>query len=334
MTVAGTVAMGSSFLRNRIINGDMRIDQRNAGVSVTNIAGGNYSVDRWGMFATQTSKFTAQQNAGSVAPPAGFPNYVGITSSSAYTLLSTDQFVLYQAIEGLNVSDLAWGSANARTITLSFWARSSLTGTFSGGLYNSAANRSYPFTYTISSANTWEQKFITVAGDTTGTWLVDNGVGIVVAFSLGTGANFQSTANTWAAGNFKNVSGAVNIVSTNGATFYITGVQIEAGTAATPFERRQFGQELALCQRYYQVGTVDARTYGTASQFYVQSYMTPPMRAVPTAAFTAAASASTNISGTPTLTVNDASTSLRLAYQATATADTFYIRAYSLAAEL
>ncbi len=227
----------------------MRIDQRNAGASGT---ANQYTVDRFAYFGAAASKGTWQQNAGSVTPPAGFTNYWGFTSSSAYTVGATEQFNLYQPVEGFNVSDLAWGTANAKTVTLSFWVRSSLTGTFGGSIYNSAVNRSYPYSYTISSANTWEYKTITVSGDTSGTWLTTNGVGLYLNFSLGAGSTVSGTAGAWAATRYDSATGATSVVGTNGATFYITGVQLEVGTAATPFERRQYGQELALCQRYYE----------------------------------------------------------------------------------
>ena len=248
----GTTTGYYSF-KNRIINGAMVIDQRNAGASVTQGTGNSYVVDRFLIGGTVTSKFTAQQNAGSVTPPTGFINYLGCTSSSAYSVGASETFNMQQRIEGLNVADLGWGTANAKTVTLSFWVRSSLTGTFGGSLRNSAADRSYPFTYTISAANTWEQKSITVAGDTTGTWLTTSGIGINVTFSLGTGSTLSGTANAWAAGNFPSATGAVSVVGTNGATFYITGVQLEVGSTATSFDYRPYGTELALCQRYYQI---------------------------------------------------------------------------------
>jgi hypothetical protein len=236
--------------RNRIINGDMRIDQRNAGASVTPTSG-QYLVDRWLAGVTQASKFSVQQNAGSVTPPAGFTNYLGVTSLSAYSIVSSDIFFIAQRIEGLNCADLAWGTANAKTVTLSFWVRSSLTGTFGGSLANSGSTRSYPFTYTISAANTWEQKSVTIAGDTSGTWLTTNGIGINVHFSLGSGSTYSGTAGAWAAANYTSATGATSVVGTNAATFYITGVQFEVGSVATPFERRDYGRELMLCQRYY-----------------------------------------------------------------------------------
>ena len=238
--------------RNRIINGDMRIDQRNAGASVTPALGGFvYTVDRWNAYVTQNSKCTIQQNAGSVTPPVGFTNYLGVTSSSAYSIGSTDLFLLNQAVEGFNTADLAWGTANAKTVALSFWVRSSLAGTFGGALLNNAADRSYPFSYSIPTANTWTQISVTIAGDTTGTWLTTNGLGIRVAFGFGVGSTYSATAGSWAAGQYWSATGATSVVGTSGATFYITGVQLEPGSTATPFERRSYGQELALCQRYY-----------------------------------------------------------------------------------
>jgi hypothetical protein len=244
------MAMGSSFMRNRIINGAMVIDQRNAGASGT---ASGYTVDRFAYYGSQASKGTWQQNAGSVTPPAGFKNYLGFTSSSAYSVLSTDEFEFYQSIEGYNVADLGWGAAGAQTVTLSFWVRSSLTGTFGGALQNSAANRSYPYSYTISAANTWEQKTITVPGDTSGTWLTTNGIGIAVYFGLGVGSTKSGTAGAWSGSYLTSATGATSVVGTNGATWYITGVQLEVGSVATPFEREIYSNTLAKCQRYYQV---------------------------------------------------------------------------------
>jgi hypothetical protein len=245
-------AGNASTMKNRIINGAMVIDQRNAGASVTATTSFPFSVDRWQLIATQNSKYTAQQNAGSVTPPAGFSNYIGITSSSAYSITSTDQFRIIQNIEGFNTADLGFGTANAKTVTLSFWVRSSLTGTFGGALTNDVYSRSYPFSYTISSANTWEQKSITVAGDTTGTWVgATNGSGMVVNLSFGIGSTLSSTAGAWAAGTYVSATGATSVVGTSGATFYITGVQLEVGSSATGYEYRQYTTELQLAQRYY-----------------------------------------------------------------------------------
>jgi len=239
--------------RNRIINGAMEIDQRNAGASVTISTDNIYTLDRWlaRTDAAAASKYSIQQNAGSVTPPVGFTNYLGVTSLSSYSSSSTNYYFITQYIEGFNIADLDWGTANAKTVTLSFQVYSSLTGTFSGSIINGGFNRSYPFTYSIPVANTWTTVSVTIAGDTTGTWLTNNGRGLQTRFNLGSGSSLLTTANSWQAGSFIGVTDSVSVVGTNGATFYITGVQLEKGSTATPFERRQFGTELALCQRYY-----------------------------------------------------------------------------------
>jgi hypothetical protein len=278
--------------KNRIINGAMMIDQRNAGASVTPTSG-QYTIDRWKGTLTQASKYSIQQNAASVTSPVGFINYLGITSLSAYSIVAGDSFSVNQVIEGLNVSDLGWGTANAQTVTLSFWVRSSLTGTFGGALRNSAQNRSYPFSYTVSSANTWEQKSVPIAGDTTGTWLTNNGIGIELSFGLGVGSTFSNTAGAWAAGNFTSATGATSVVGTNGATFYITGVQLEKGTTATSFDYRPYGTELALCQRYaYTTSGGCSNAGAAASTTEVQQRFNFPvvMRASPTTSITTSGS--------------------------------------------
>ena len=245
-----TAATGFGF-KNRIINGAMMIDQRNAGASVTpTTLYSQYTLDRWTYNGSQASKASVQQNAGSVTPPTGFRNYLGITSLSSYSVTSSDFFGILQHIEGFNTADLAFGTASASSVTLSFWVRSSLTGTFGGNLANSANNRNYVFSYTINAANTWEQKSITIAGDTTGTWLTTNGIGLQVVFSIGSGSNFTTTAGSWSASATYAPTGQTSVVGTNGATFYITGVQLEKGSTATSFDYRPYGTELALCQRY------------------------------------------------------------------------------------
>jgi hypothetical protein len=245
-------ASGVTGFKNRIINGGMVISQYNGTSSVTP-TDGQYSVDRWTGRLTQSSKYTLQQNAGSVTPPVGFTNYLGATSSSAYSVTSGDFFLIEQWIEGFNTADLGWGTANAKTVTLSFWVRSSLTGTFGGSLRTYAGGYSYPFSYSISSANTWEQKSITVTGAPAGTWNTTNSGSIGVAFSLGAGSSYSGTAGAWVASGLLSATGAVSVVGTNGATFYITGVQLEVGSTATNFDVRSYGTELALCQRYCQV---------------------------------------------------------------------------------
>lgn len=259
-TSDGVSSSGLYGFKNRLINSAMMIDQRNAGASVTPSSNGTYLVDRWNLTFSQASKFSAQQNAGSVTPPAGYINYLGLTVASSVSVGAGDYFAVQQIIEGLNVADLAWGTASAATVTLSFWVRSSLTGTFGGALSNSAGNRSYPFTYTISSANTWEQKSVMITGDTTGTWLTTNGAGIYLRLGLGAGATYSGTAGSWAASNYFTATSAVSVVGTGSATFYLTGVQLEKGSTATSFDYRPYGTELQLCQRYYEQFIVGSGT--------------------------------------------------------------------------
>ena len=247
----GSTGPTGSMMKNRIINGAMVIDQRNAGASVTNISSPSnfaYTVDRFGYWATQASKFTAQQSS---TAPVGFTNSLKITSLSAYTVLSTDYFTIGQCIEGFNVADLNWGTANAKTVTISFWVQASLTGTFGGALSNGSTNRSYAFSYTISSANTWQQVSITIAGDTTGTWNTVNSTGLIVTLGLGCGSTATGSTGSWAGAWYASANSSTNIVSTSGATFYITGVQLEVGSSATGFEYRMYTTELELCERYF-----------------------------------------------------------------------------------
>ena len=289
-------AGNSSLMKNKIINGAMVIDQRNAGASVTLSGDNTFDVDRWagwgGGGTGGASKFTMQQNAGSVTPPVGFVNYCGITSSSAYTVATGDYYAFSQQIEGFNVADLQWGTANAKTVTLSFWVYSSLTGTFGGSLANSARNRSYPFTYSISVANTWTQISVTIAGDTTGTWLTTNGAGIRLNFGLGVGATYVGTAGSWSANNYWSATGCVNVVSTNAATFYITGVQLEVGSSATGFEYVNYQTSLANCQRYYYKPDASAGTFlgsfynNTLTRASIIFPFHVPMRTAPSVTYT------------------------------------------------
>ncbi len=239
---------GSSLgFRNRIINGDMRIDQRNAGASVTVSAGLSvYTVDRWlGRSPSGGGTFTVQRSTTSTA---NFKNSLLCTVTSAATPGASDIYFLQHRIEGFNVADLMLGTASAQAFTVSFWVRSSVTGTFGASVGNNI-DQSYPFSFTINSANTFEQKTVTIPGSTSGTWDTTTGVGLLLSFALGAGSSFTGTANTW--GNYPFApTGSVNLISTSGATFYITGVQLEAGSVASPFERRDYGRELMMCQRY------------------------------------------------------------------------------------
>ena len=299
--------------RNRIINGAMVIDQRNAGASVTLNGSESYITDRFSCGDVTDGSFTAQQVSDA---PAGFINSLKCTITSADTNLTTTQTAYcFQTVEGLNIADLAWGTANAATITISFWVKSSLTGTFGGALRNSAANRSYPFTYAISAANTWEQKTVTIAGDTSGTWLTTNGVGINLQFSLGAGPDRLGTAGAWNANNNVGATGQVQVIGTNGATWQITGVQLEKGSTATSFDYRPYGTELALCQRYYfalntaNVGSNGSYFVGVNRGTTLQGHISPPqpMRTAP----------SLTSSGTTTFYVQNGSSNLNCTTAAT-----------------
>ena len=266
--------------KNRIINGGMVIDQRNAGASVTPTANA-YTLDRWYAAMSQASKYSVQQTA---TAPEGFINSLKVTSLSAYTVGASEYFQITQQIEGLNVSDLGWGTANAKTVTLSFQVYSSLTGTFGGAIANGAFNRSYPFSYSIPVANTWTTISITIAGDTSGTWLTTNGIGIYTMFSLGSGATVSGTSGAWVGGGYRSATGAVSVVGTSGATFYITGVQLEKGSTATSFDFRDYGRELAMCQRYYY--RITNVLYGFGQTYWttggnILTQFPVPMRAAP-----------------------------------------------------
>jgi len=327
-TMAGYVNAPNTFgFKNRIINGAMVIDQRNAGASVTP-TNGQYLVDRFFAGLTQASKFTAQQSS---TAPAGFSKSLLITSSSTYTVQTTDIFYISQAIEGLNVSDLAWGTASAVSVTLSFRVYSSLTGTFGGSIVNSGASRSYPFTYSIAAANTWTTISVTIPGDTSGTWLTTNGVGMYVFFGLGTGATYSGTAGTWAGAAYYSATGATSVVETSGATFYITGVQLEKGSTATSYDFRSIGTEFALAQRYYCQGSFCSLHPNATTAFGTSARNTlyiPPPRTTPTCTVTAVSVTSPAV--TPYL---DTSGGCVIYFTGTATGSA-YVSAWTASSEL
>ena len=282
--------LGYGF-KNRIINGGMVIDQRNAGASVTPTTN-TYLLDRWNFNPSAASKVSFQR---STTAPAGFTNSLLATSLAATSVASGDYYPLAQGVEGFNVADLGWGTASAQTITLSFWVRSSVTGTHGASVKNllAGATRSYPFTFTVNSANTYEYKTVTVPGDTSGSWATDNSCGLCLSFSLGMGSTYKGTAGAWASANFLSATGAVDVVATSGATFYITGVQLEKGTVATSFDWRPYGTELVLCQRYYQTtgangaptnasGGFIGITYPNNAACYGNSGFKTSMRTTPT----------------------------------------------------
>lgn len=285
-SVAAAFNSNGVFFRNRIINGDMRIDQRNAGAAVTTSSA--FPVDRFTeAFSGASCSFQQVTDA-----PSGFVNSLKLTVTTGSAPSAATNNIIFQRIEGLNVADLAFGTASAVTVTLSFWVKASVTGTYAASITNSAFNRSYVATYTVNAANTWEYKTVTIPGDTTGTWLTTNGTGLIVLWDFGSGSNLNTTAGAWQAGNFYRTSACTTIASTTNATLQITGVQLETGSVATPFERRPYGTELMLCQRYYikylnsGANTLYAHTginiSSTRSFHYVA--LPVPMRSAPSAA--------------------------------------------------
>lgn len=300
-TISDIVGDRLSGFRNRIINGNMAIDQRNAGAAVTvNAASIFFGPDRFAGYGQATDGvFTVQQ---STTAPTGFTNSFLATVTTADASVGASQiYGIRHSIEGFNVADLGWGAAGAQPITISFWVRSSVTGTYGGSVRNEGANRSYPFTYSISSAGTFEYKTVTILGDTTGTWGKGNASGIDLWLGLGVGATFTAAAGAWAAGNFLSANGSTNLISTNAATFYITGVQLEKGLVSTPFEVRSYGTELALCQRYYEASGV-YQTVAIAASTIMPAYFTVAKRASPTVTYTF-------IAGTNSISLNIPTTS-------------------------
>jgi hypothetical protein len=284
-SLAGVTSINGGQLagmRNRIINGAIQFDQRNSGASTTPVTGA-YVADRFKFVGSQAGKVTAQQVTAQLG---GFSNSLNVTSASAYAVVAADSFVVQQSIEGLNVQDLQWGTASAKAITLSFTVSSSLTGTFGGSLQNSGATRSYPFSYSIATANTATPITITVAGDTAGTWLTTNGVGVTVNFGLGVGTTSSGAAGSWAGSAYTSSTGAVSVVGTSAATFKVTGVQFEIGSAATTFERRLYSQEFALCQRYCYAWTGGVLAGNNTTVYCYTSFLFPVVaRSAPSVAF-------------------------------------------------
>jgi len=236
--------------KNRIINGAMVIDQRNAGNTVNNTTAGLYTLDRWLIYGSVSAKFRVAQSGMPAVNSAGFSYCIQIYSLANTTVSASDIYVLSQYIEGYNIADMLWGTASAKSFTVSFWVYSTLTGTF-GGYVKGGSTYTYPFTYTVSSANTWQQVSVTIPGQTAGTWNTTNGIGFTVGFSFGTGSTYTAAANSWTGGDYYGATGQTQFVSTSAATMYITGVQLEKGSTATAFDYRDYGREMIMCQRYY-----------------------------------------------------------------------------------
>jgi hypothetical protein len=288
MTVGGTAigAGNSSTMKNRIINGAMVIDQRNAGASVTPTTD-TYVIDRF-LLRQPSAIFSAQTQT--TTTTSGFSNSLKLTVASVQGSISSGTVNnITQYIEGYNIADLGWGTANAKTVTLSFWVQSSVTGTYSTSLYNGGFGTAYVSTYTISTANTWQQVSLTIPGPTSGTWLSTNGVGIAVTFDLGSGSGYNGTAGSWGSGALR-TSSSISLSTNSSATFYITGIQLEVGSSATGYEYRQYGQELALCQRYCFVPNMTNSYYTGGCNGANSALATIPfpsqMRTAPTGTFT------------------------------------------------
>jgi hypothetical protein len=263
----------------------MVIDQRNAGASITPVDG-QYSVDRWVWNQNTTGKFTVAQSSTTAT---GFTKSLIVTSTQVYSPNTSDYMIISQRIEGFNVADLGWGTASAQPIIISFWVKSSYAGTFGGAIKNGLGNRAYPFTFTTSSTN-FEYKTIAVAGDTSGTWATDNSAGMQLTFGAAVGSFYKGTAGAWASASYYSAIGTSDLTSSSGASLSITGVQLEKGLLATPFEVRPYSEELALCQRYCLAFSVNSFYFGgtlrtpTTPQGYYGVVPTPvPMRAAPTA---------------------------------------------------
>jgi hypothetical protein len=296
-----TAAASPYVLKNRIINGAMEIDQRNAGAAYT-VTGGIYTLDRYftqGVAAAGV--FTIQQQ--SSTPPTGFTNYARATvTTNSASVTGSQAYGFGQVIEGYNVADLGFGTASPTTITASFWVRSSVTGTFSAVFFNNQTPMAYPFTYTISSANTWTYITQTITGPTTGTWNTTNSQGLYIIFDFGSGPSARTTAGSWQNGSYFGVTGSTSLINTSSATWDITGVQLEQNTSATPFERRLYNQELANCQRYYEqivIGNMQIPNGNGSAMinpisFHVQKRASPTMATITAATTNGAATVQLN----------------------------------------
>lgn len=285
--------------RNIIINGAMQVAQR--GTSFTGFgAAVNYSLDRFATYHSSDGAFTISQETSVV--PTDFTHALKILTTTADSSIAAGQrLIVFTRCEGNNVSHLNWGTSAAETVTLSFYVRSSITGTHGGAIGNGSDNRNYPFTYTISSADTWERKTITISGDQTGTWATGTGRSLQIVWGLGVGSTFSGSAGAWASGDINSATGATTgVLGTLNATWYLTGVQLEVGTVATPFEHRSVGQELALCQRYYLEGRFPHLISVGSGETDNSTLLPNTMRAAPTVTLSTIVNASMTVT-TPTV---------------------------------
>jgi len=241
--------------RNLLINGAMQVAQRDT--SVTSISGSAYfTVDRWHTSESGTGAELRTTQSQSADAPDGFGSSCKIQVTTPISTITDGYWRLINRLEGLNLQSLNHGSINAKSVTASFWVKSSIASTYSVMMYKPDTGRNIGSTYTINSANTWEYKTITIPGDTVGAIHNNTGEGMYLSFNLFGGTSFVGADNTsWASYSGQRLANGHNanaVVTTNGATFQITGVQLELGKVATPFEHRSYGEELALCHRYFQ----------------------------------------------------------------------------------
>ena len=320
---------------NRIINGAMTIDQRNAGAAVTLTSGNTYPIDRFPSTYTGSGTITAQR---STTAPVGFVNSIVYTVTTGSSPASGVVGRFLQAIEGLNTADLGWGTANAQPVTLSFWVRTSVTGTFGGSAQAGSSSGVYVFQYTINSANTWEYKTITIAGATVGTFYTNNNAGVMISWDLGSGSNFEATPNAWSTAiNKWRASGNVQLSATTGATFYITGVQLEAGSTASSFAHENYGDTLQKCQRYFYslsgADVVGSRVDGLANGIWEHTFYGCPVTMRVNPSFT---KVNGSVTGISTSSAIARSFGLTVYLQATFNASTkyFFLNSYTMDAEL
>ncbi len=315
MTNAVTIAQQGSnntTFRNRIINGAMVINQRG---SSSYSSPNTYTLDRFAFANTGGQTYTVQP---STTAPAGFSNSLLMTNTNSVSAGTTNYQVLYQIIEGYNIADLNFGTANAKTVTVSFWVRSSVTGTYGCILRGGSSPTYYVSSYSIPVADTWTYITLTVPGCTTDTWSSTNTGGLNIYFDLGVGSTYSAAVTgSWGAGNIFGLTGGVKFSATNAATFYITGVQLEAGSTASPFEYRSYGTELMLCQRYYyQLGgetayqNINTVIWYSTTECVGQFSWPVTMRAIPTVSKSGnwttlgSGSAGANLSGDQVTTKN------------------------------
>ena len=291
---------------NRIINGDMRIDQRNNGASGT---AAGYTVDRWAFYGAVASKISWGQNVGAAPGAPSFPYCLGgyNASGATYTPAANEYFNLYQSVEADMISDFGWGAAGAQPVTLSFWAYTNhLIGMFSGSIRNYAGTRSYPFTFSLPVTGTWTRIVVNIPGDTAGTWVMNGNVGgLIVNFVLSGGTSFMGPAGAWASANYVGATGSLSLLSTSSNNgLWLTGVKLEIGSVATPYNRQSLAKSMADCQRYYQVGQAISANYGEAANYlYVPGFLPVSLRASPT--ITALTSSNSNVGAITLLPISN-----------------------------